>query len=198
MGGAWWGTWGPLIVCGDIQMTVEQLQTTGWAQRVGGTIVAPLKVYPPSCASSHTIGFFVMCSDRLHVVADCFVVQGAEARPHRPVRLVLRGAKELPLIKVLKAPKPFLPVPMFGPMRSDAHWQEVEDLPCAARPNAQDGHAQLYAALSNYAETELLQAHDVNEQDGQHYRGKGLRAIIPHAPLIMRRWLPVRQDVRKR
>ena len=117
----------PFVIGGDWQMTVDELESTGWVQRVGGMIVRPHKDFPPSCSSGsgRMIDYFVIAAGLAHMVEDCYVVEEATTVPHRPVRIVFWARIKAPMVRMLKKPEFFPSVAVFGPRREQDHWGEV-------------------------------------------------------------------------
>ena len=163
----------PFLIGGDFQMEPHQLEATGWPRRLAASVVAPLQAQPTSCTSGRMIDYFVISSDLLPLVGNCYVVQEARTSPHRPVRLELRAAKQLPLIRVLKAPRPFPVQAPVGPRRRVDHWDGVG---MVFDGNAEHGMGHLrrcYEVWSVAAEKELCDIHDVDANSAASYVGRG-------------------------
>ena len=167
----------PFIVGGDFQMQPREMEATGWPQRLAAAVVSPLQEWPASCSSGRMLDFFAVSADLLPLVKDCSIVQEARTSPHRPVRLQFRMARELPLIRVLKAPKPFPVDVKFGPRRKvSAHWEGVAALlDNFQEPSGNDTHEGLrrcYRSWTEAAEGELCDIHDIGPSEAEGFKGR--------------------------
>ena len=108
----------PFIVGGDFQITPWQLEDTGFADKVGGPILAPSKGLGTCRAASgvaSVIDFFVVEASLACGFREVDVCMDVEFNPHRPIRMVFH--KRLGRLKALGYIKlPALPTVLpFGP-----------------------------------------------------------------------------------
>ena len=164
----------PFIIGGDWQMTSEQLESMGWVQRVGGVIVQPSSVTPPSCSSGkgRMIDYFVVSKGLEHLVADCYVVQLATTTPHRPVRIEFYSGVREPHMRVFKRPQAFPAVPVLGPRRCQEHWQAVHELARDRSLPAADRLGPLASAWFDAYETTMCGLHDIPTEKEPLFRGR--------------------------
>ena len=113
--------------------------------------------------------------DLLPLVKDCSVVQEARTSLHRPVRLQFRVAREIPLIRVVKAPKPFPVDVKTGPRRRvSANWEGVAPLlDNFQEPSGNDIHEGLrrcYRSWTEAAEGELCDIHDPGQSEAEAFK----------------------------
>ena len=162
----------PFVIGGDWNMTADELETTGWVQRVGGAIVKPQAALPTSCASGRTIDFFVISQSLLYMVMDCYVVQEAKTTPHRPVRVVFASRMQAPLMRVVAGPKPFPVHPVVGPRRPQGHWDDVVALAEDRGKPAQERIGPLYCKWVLAYEATMCGLHDIGDTMAAGYCGR--------------------------
>ena len=68
---------GPWILCGDCNMTPQQIESTGWLNIIGAYIVAPGR---PKCHSS-TYDFFIIPISLRHAIAGLQLLEDAGLSP---------------------------------------------------------------------------------------------------------------------
>ena len=96
----------PFIVAGDWNMTVEQLDSTGWLEAVGGAPVQAAGVQATVTGGSRVIDFFVMSPVLKHLVLSSGPVLKCPLRPHVALFLELSCRPRMLLTRRLVTPRP--------------------------------------------------------------------------------------------
>ncbi len=105
---------GPWIIGADWQVPPDDLAASGFAARLGGTIVAPTS--PTS--GRRTLDYFVVASTLTHVVLGAQVVANSATKPHFAARLVLASGGRQRQVRKVAGPRVLRDLPE-GPRGPD-------------------------------------------------------------------------------
>ena len=102
---------GPWVIAGDWNLSPETLAASGFLQMIGGALFSPAD---PTC-NDNRYGFFVVSKALSFAVVGAQRVDGVHMKPHRLVRLLLRGdARRFAVRKIIRPPRVSADLP-FGP-----------------------------------------------------------------------------------
>ena len=157
----------PSIVGSDFQIIPWQLEDTGFADEVGGAILAPSKglgICRAASGVTSVIDSFVVEASLTCGIREIDVCMDVELNPHRPIRMVFH--KKLGRLKALGYIKPpALPTDLpFGPRPCPVEWGQAAQaaqaaLHAARHSSTQEARACLdlaYKAWAQSAESDII------------------------------------------
>ncbi len=186
----------PYLLGADFQLPPQLLETAGFADQVGGTIVAT-GLRRGTCRSIKAcseIDYFVMNAGVALGLAKVSTVEGAGTRPHVPVRATFHPQQVAMRTLVLRKPPPPLAIDrLHGPLRPlpDDSGLEARTNALAERARKDDrdevsaDFERLFREWADLAEEELA------EVTGTKLSKSGLRGREPR--LVWRSIVPERQ-----
>ena len=108
---------GPWILGADWNCTPEELQATGWLQKVGGVVCAPRA----ATCNGRVTSFFVVAASIAEAVQSVHAVADAGFHPHSPVRLYFKEVARVAWVRQVKMPISIPAVLPYGPPNEQQH-----------------------------------------------------------------------------
>jgi len=161
----------PFAIGGDWNLSAEELQESGWPERVGAAIVAPKgPTNFPGGVPGRTLDYFVVSKDLLPFVQDIWVEADCpETRPHRPVIMTMLRSEGQKRVRVQCKPKPLPTVRKPGPLPDIPEITREAGRALKGVETAED-LTQATGQWLRALEEEVLNAHGLAEEAG--YRGR--------------------------
>ena len=168
---------GPWIAMGDWNMDPAELAQSGWADMVGGKVVAPDTVTCAGGAGS-LIDYFVVSAAIAQLVQQVKVIDESPTTPHWPVRLTLKAATWGHKVLARRRPKAFPTELPIGPRQKEAPfdwtWEEG-NLPANLE--------QAWLEWLRAAEAAWCRIHDLCGAQRRPYLGRSKGLVIQHVTL---------------
>ncbi len=171
-------------------MPPQQLEASGWVQKVAGRVVAPSSnTFFPKASDADTIGagskldYFVITASMSSLVKAVDTVDTSQIAQHTPVRLTMSLATPKPTMRVLC--KWYTPGPYatYGPTRPLPSWDSFS-AEGQGRRQAPEDLDQYYRAFVEALEEEVIARVDMTESQLNKFRGRAEGPRFIRTPAI--------------